>query len=138
MAVPERRDRAQRGDDAGPPIDVREPVQRTDAGVHATGQVANFVVDTRMTPEQIGKALAIVEGLLMSLDGEQGGEIAEGADGIASALAMPELSLAPQVAAGLSVVAWRAGHRKLALVPVLVVLVAWKRDQSLLPRSLRL
>lgn len=31
---------------------------RTDAGVHATGQVANFVVDTKMTPEQIGKALA--------------------------------------------------------------------------------
>ena len=31
---------------------------RTDAGVHATGQVANFVVDTKMTPEQVGKALA--------------------------------------------------------------------------------
>lgn len=31
---------------------------RTDAGVHALGQVANFVADTRMTAEQIGKALA--------------------------------------------------------------------------------
>jgi tRNA pseudouridine38-40 synthase len=31
---------------------------RTDAGVHALGQVANFVVDTTMTPEQIGKAVA--------------------------------------------------------------------------------
>lgn len=41
-----------------------------------------------------------------------------------SALAMPELSLAPQVAAGLSVVAWRSGHRKLALVPIGAALVA--------------
>lgn len=31
---------------------------RTDAGVHALGQVSNLVVDTAMTPEQIGKALA--------------------------------------------------------------------------------
>ena len=31
---------------------------RTDAGVHALGQVANFVGDTRMTAEQIGKALS--------------------------------------------------------------------------------
>ncbi len=30
---------------------------RTDAGVHALGQVANFVVDTRMTSEQIGRAI---------------------------------------------------------------------------------
>ncbi len=33
--------------------------------------------ETGKKGEQIGKALAIVEGLLMSLDGEQGGEIAE-------------------------------------------------------------
>ncbi|NNC65042.1 MAG: flagellar export chaperone FliS [Gammaproteobacteria bacterium] len=33
--------------------------------------------ETGRKGEQIGKALAIVEGLLMSLDGEQGGEIAE-------------------------------------------------------------
>lgn len=31
---------------------------RTDAGVHALGQVSNLVVDTTMTPEQIGKAIA--------------------------------------------------------------------------------
>jgi tRNA pseudouridine38-40 synthase len=30
---------------------------RTDAGVHALGQVSNLVVDTSMTPQQIGKAL---------------------------------------------------------------------------------
>lgn len=30
---------------------------RTDAGVHALGQVSNLVVDTTMTPEQIGKAI---------------------------------------------------------------------------------
>lgn len=30
---------------------------RTDAGVHALAQVSNFVVDTRLTPEQVGKAL---------------------------------------------------------------------------------
>jgi len=30
---------------------------RTDAGVHALGQVANFVVDTRITSEQIGRAV---------------------------------------------------------------------------------
>jgi len=30
---------------------------RTDAGVHATGQVANFVIDTKMTPEQIKNAI---------------------------------------------------------------------------------
>lgn len=30
---------------------------RTDAGVHALGQTGNFVVDTDLTPEQIGKAL---------------------------------------------------------------------------------
>lgn len=33
--------------------------------------------ETSKKGEQIGKALAIVEGLLMSLDSEQGGEIAE-------------------------------------------------------------
>jgi len=33
--------------------------------------------ETARKGEQIGKALAIVEGLLMSLDGEKGGEIAE-------------------------------------------------------------
>jgi len=33
--------------------------------------------DTGKKGEQIGKALAIVEGLLMSLDNEQGGEIAD-------------------------------------------------------------
>ncbi|MDH3508460.1 MAG: flagellar export chaperone FliS [Gammaproteobacteria bacterium] len=33
--------------------------------------------ETGKKGEQIGKALAIVEGLLMSLDNEQGGEIAE-------------------------------------------------------------
>jgi tRNA pseudouridine38-40 synthase len=31
---------------------------RTDAGVHALGQVANFVAETKMTSEQVGKALA--------------------------------------------------------------------------------
>ena len=31
---------------------------RTDAGVHALGQASNFVAETEMTPEQMGKALA--------------------------------------------------------------------------------
>lgn len=31
---------------------------RTDAGVHALGQVANFATDTRLTPEQVGKAIS--------------------------------------------------------------------------------
>jgi tRNA pseudouridine38-40 synthase len=31
---------------------------RTDAGVHATGQVGNFVVDTPRTPREVGGALA--------------------------------------------------------------------------------
>ena len=31
---------------------------RTDAGVHAVGQVANFVVETTMSVEQLGRAVA--------------------------------------------------------------------------------
>jgi tRNA pseudouridine38-40 synthase len=31
---------------------------RTDTGVHALGQVASFAVETRMTPEQVGKAIS--------------------------------------------------------------------------------
>jgi tRNA pseudouridine38-40 synthase len=42
---------------------IREPLAvhgagRTDAGVHATGQVCNFVADTPRTPREIGGALA--------------------------------------------------------------------------------
>ncbi len=46
------------------------------------------------------------------------------AGSVATAIAMPELSVLPPIAAGLVAVAWMSGRRRLALVPIALALLA--------------